>query len=198
MKKTLLCAGVAAALSAVAAHAQAFNAGQILVRARAVGLQSDNSDSSQLGLAVNNKILPEVDVSYFIDSHVSAELSVTVPQSQTVTTKGAYLGTLSHQPTTLMLQYHFDAPTIKPYLGLGVNYTRFSAVNLLNGAVDIDHASWGVALQAGFDLPLSQDVYLNVDVKKIGMATGVYAAGSKLGTFRVNPWWVGVGVGWAF
>jgi outer membrane protein len=36
-----------------------------MVRVRAVNLDSANKDSTGLGLSINNKWMPEVDVSYF-------------------------------------------------------------------------------------------------------------------------------------
>ena len=66
-----------------------------------------------------------------------------------------------------------------------VNYTRFSNVNLPAG-VDIDRNSWGGALQVGVDIPLSKNLYLNFDVKKVYIKTDVFAGGAKAGTFKVT------------
>ena len=58
-------------LASGAAQAQDFAAGSVLVRARAVHMDSANKDSTGLGLAINNKTLPEVDFSYFFSSYLS-------------------------------------------------------------------------------------------------------------------------------
>lgn len=181
-----------------AALAQDFQAGSVLVRARAVNLDSANKDSTGLGLAVNNKTLPEVDVSYFFSKHIAAELILTVPQKHRVTSNGADIGSLRHLPPTLTVQYHFDAPGFKPYVGAGVNYTRFSSVHLLGGTADVKRNSVGPALQVGVDIPLGSNLYLNVDVKKLFIKTDVSAAGTKVGQFKVDPLLVGVGLGWRF
>ena len=110
---------------------------------------------------------------------------------------GAAIGTLKHLPPTLLAQYHFDAPGFKPYVGAGLNYTRFSSVNLPAG-VSIDRNSFGPALQVGVDIPLAKNLYLNFDVKKVFIKTDVSAGGAKLGTFKVDPVLVGVGLGWRF
>lgn len=199
MKKILLCVAAGAMLSTASAQAQEFKAGDLLVRGRVLNLQSANSDATGLGLSLNGKVLGEIDLSYFFSGNISAELGLTVPQSQKLYSRGAQIGTLSQMPSSLTAQYHFDtASSIKPYVGVGVNYTRFSSVNILNGAVDIDHRAWGLVAQAGFDVPLAKDVYLNVDLKKLGASTAVYASGSKLGTFKIDPWLIGVGMGWRF
>ncbi len=185
-------------LATGAALAQDVQAGSVLVRARAVHLDSANKDSTGLGLAMNNKGLPEVDASYFFSKNIAAELILTVPQKHTITSNGAAIGTLRHLPPTLTVQYHFDAPGFKPYVGAGVNYTRFSSVNLLGGVADVKRNSFGPALQVGVDIPLSKQLYLNVDVKKLFIKTDVSAGGVKVGQFKADPVLVGVGLGWRF
>ena len=181
-----------------AALAQDFQAGSVLVRARAVHLDSANKDSTGLGLAINNKTLPEVDISYFFSKNIAAELILTVPQKHRLSSNGTDIGSLRHLPPTLTVQYHFDAPGFKPYVGAGVNYTRFSSVNVLGGAADVKRNSFGPALQAGVDIPLTGNLYLNIDVKKVFIKTDVSAGGTKVGQFKVDPVLVGVGLGWRF
>ena len=198
MKKNLLAVAVLCALTSGAAFAQQAES-PWLVRVRAVHLDSANKDSTGLGLSVNNKTIPEVDISYFFNKNVAAELILTVPQKHDLSSSvlGGRIGSLKHLPPSLLLQYHFDAPGFKPYVGAGVNYTRFSSVNLPAG-VDIDRNSWGGALQVGVDIPLSKNLYLNFDVKKVYIKTDVFAGGVKAGTFKVDPVLVGVGLGWRF
>jgi len=198
MKKNLLAVAVLCALTSGAAFAQQAES-PWLVRVRAVHLDSANKDSTGLGLSVNNKTIPEVDISYFFNKNVAAELILTVPQKHDLSSSvlGGRIGSLKHLPPSLLLQYHFDAPGFKPYVGAGVNYTRFSNVNLPAG-VDIDRNSWGGALQAGVDIPLGKNLYLNVDVKKVYIRTDVTLAGVNKGTFKVDPVLVGVGLGWRF
>ena len=186
---------VASLASPLAAQAQE---GPWLVRVRAVNLDSANKDSTGLELSVNNKVIPEVDISYFITPNIAAELILTYPQKHTLKAGGNEIGTLKHLPPTLTAQYHFtDLGAFKPYLGAGVNYTRFSSVELPTG-VDIDRNSYGLAVQAGFDYEVAKNVYLNVDVKKVQIRTDVSAGGSKIGEFKVDPLLVGVGVGYRF
>ena len=198
MKKNLLAVAVLCALTSGAAFAQQAES-PWLVRVRAVHLDSANKDSTGLGLSVNNKTIPEVDISYFFNKNVAAELILTVPQKHDLSSSvlGGRIGSLKHLPPSLLLQYHFDAPGFKPYVGAGVNYTRFSNVNLPAG-VDIDRNSWGGALQVGVDIPLSKNLFLNFDVKKVYIKTDVFAGGAKQGTFKVDPVLVGVGLGWRF
>lgn len=198
MKKHALVAALLGSCLGVSAFAQStFTEGSWMVRARAVHLDSSNGDSTGLGLSINNKWLPEVDVSYFFNKNVAAELILTVPQKQTLSSNGAAIGSFKHLPPTLTLQYHFDAPGFKPYVGAGINYTRLSSVNLPAG-VTVDRNSFGPALQVGVDIPLAKNLYLNFDVKKVYIRTDVSAAGAKIGEFKVDPVLAGVGLGWRF
>ena len=196
-QKIVAAVALCATLMSGAAMAQQAEEGPWLVRARAVHLDSANKDSTGLGLAVNNKTIPEVDITYFFNKNIAAELVLTVPQKHTLSAGATNIGTLKHLPPSLLLQYHFDAPGFKPYVGAGINYTRFSSVNLPAG-VDIDRNSWGGALQVGVDVPLSKNLSLNLDVKKVYIKTDVFAGGAKAGTFKVDPVLVGVGLGWRF
>lgn len=200
MKKQLLCAAVAVAgLMTSNAFAQAAE-GPWMVRVRAVHLDSVNKDSTGLGLSVNNKTMPELDISYFLSPNVAVELILTVPQKHELSSSvlGGQIGTLKHLPPTLLAQYHFTGNSgFKPYVGAGINYTRFSSVNLPAG-VDIDRNSFGAAVQVGVDIPLSGNMYLNFDLKKVYLGTDVTVAGLDAGSFKVNPLLVGVGLGWRF
>ena len=201
MKKQVIAAAVLCTLVSGAAFAQQTKEGPWMVRARAVSLNSANGDTTGLGLSIDNKWIPEVDISYFLSKNLAVELILTVPQKQTLTSSalGKEIGTLEHLPPTLLLQYHFDSNGgAKPYVGLGVNYTKFTAVSILNGAVGLNSDSWGGALQAGVDIPLSGNIYLNFDLKKVYIKTDVYIGTANQGTFKVDPVLFGIGLGWRF
>jgi outer membrane protein len=188
---------VAASLVSTQAFAQA-KEGPWMVRVRAVNLASANTDTTGLGLSVNDIVLPEVDISYFFSPNLAAELILTVPQEHNVRANGANIGTLSQLPPTLLVQYHFPMNGYKPYVGAGINYTKFTTSDILGGAVTPDNSSWGAALQVGVDVPLSGNMYFNFDVKKVYIATNINASGNSAGTLRVDPLLVGVGLGWRF
>lgn len=181
-----------------AAQAQS---GPWLVRVRAVNLDSANGGSTtpDLQLSVNDKVIPEVDISYFFTPNLAAELILTYPQKHTLRSAGADIGTLKHLPPTLTVQYHFtDFGAFKPYVGAGLNYTRFSNVSLTVAGADIKRNSYGLALQAGVDYEISKGMYLNLDVKKVQIKTDVLLNGANIGDFKVDPLLVGLGVGWRF
>jgi outer membrane protein len=87
MKRTLLAVAAVCALSSGAAFAQQAE-GPWMVRVRAVNLDSANKDSTGLGLSINNKWMPEVDVSYFFTPNIAAELVLTYPQKHDLRANG--------------------------------------------------------------------------------------------------------------
>ena len=197
-KKLLLALSALAAFSSGAALAQEAQSPWLL-RARAVNIDTANKDSTGLNLSLSNKTIPEVDVSYFFTPNIAAELILTYPQKHNLYSNGTQIGTLKHLPPTLNAQYHFtDLGAFKPYVGAGINYTRFSSVDLSVPGASIKNNSWGPALQVGMDYALDQNWSLNVDLKKVYMKTDVRLAGNKIGTFKVDPVLFGLGVGYRF
>ena len=195
MKKMIVLAALAACgLGAVQAQESPW-----MVRFRATNLDMANKTNTAAlaGVNVNDKTIPEVDVTYFFNKNVAAELILTVPQKQTVYAGPDTLGTFKHLPPTLLAQYHFtDFNGFKPYVGAGINYTKISSVNM--PGYSLDSHSWGGALQAGVDIPLDKNWSLNFDVKKIYIKTDVYAGGSNAGTLKLDPVAASVGIGYRF
>ncbi|MDR3003816.1 MAG: OmpW family protein [Acidovorax sp.] len=212
MKKTLLAIAALTALTSGAAMAQQQD-GKWMVRMRAVHIDSSNGGSTSradsLGLSVSNKTIPELDISYFFTPNFAAELILTYPQKHDIRSNGALgnlgkIGTVKQLPPTLLAQYHFtNFGAFKPYVGAGINYTRFSSAKF-DAGVDaalqpsVKKNSWGGALQVGFDYALDKNWSINFDVKKVYMKTDVYSFGSKVGDLKIDPVLVGVGVGYRF
>ena len=187
----------------LAAQAQATDA-PWLVRLRAVDFQSANKDSTGLDLTINDKVIPGVDISYFLTPQIAVELVLTYPQKQTIRSNGTDIGSLKHLPPTLTAQYHFTSfGAFEPYVGAGLNYTRFSSVRF-DPAVQtapqpsLSKNNVGLAVQVGFDCEFIKNTYFNVDAKKVQIRTDVSSAGTEVGTFEVDPWLIGVGIGRRF
>lgn len=185
-----------AAVAASPAHAE-LTTGSMMVRVRAVNMHVANDDATGLKLSVNDKNIPDIDFSYFLSKNVAVELMLTIPQQHDLSSGNTRIGTVTHLPPTLLLQYHFDAGNFKPYVGAGINYTRFTSVDLPAG-IDIKRDSFGGALQVGVDIPLSGNLYLNLDVKKLLISTDVSSGGTNLGAFKVDPTLIGLGIGCRF
>ncbi len=180
-----------------------------MVRLRAVELVPANQ-SDPIGalnvpanaIAVNAKVLPEIDFSYFLQKHVAAELVLTYPQKQNVYLSGTQIGSFVHLPPTLTLQYHFlPDGVLRPYVGFGFNFTTINAVDLAVpgvGPLQLSHTSLGPALQGGFDYKIGPRTFFNADVKKVWLGADVSAGGAKVSTAHLDPILLGVGFGYRF
>lgn len=205
MKSRWIAALVAAAASTTLSTAFAQDSGTWIVRARALSLDSANKDSTGFGITMNNKVFPEVDISYFVSPNLAAELILTYPQKQTLRSSvvGADIGTFKHLPPTLTLQYHFTGlGQFRPYVGAGVNYTLLSSVkfnpNVAGLNLSLKKRSFGLAGQAGVDVPIGSGWLINADVKKVQLKTTVYSSGASVGDFKIDPWLFSIGVGKRF
>jgi outer membrane protein len=207
---TVLGAALCTSLPLMAQQAE----GNWLVRGRAVQIDTANKSSTgPLGAAlpkdaidVSDKLIPELDITYFFTKNIAAELVLTYPQKHDVKiTKGPLagtdLGTFKHLPPTLSLQYHFNPDgDFRPYAGVGVNYTRITSDDI-DKVLDLhlEKDSWGLALGAGFDYRISKQLFLNFDVKKVQIRSDVMLKGvGKISEVKIDPWLIGIGIGYRF
>lgn len=134
--------------------------------------------AQQLGLTLD----------YFLSDVFSVELLVAAPFSHDIVGTGALAGLplaeTKQLPPTLSLVYHIDTPgRLRPYLGAGINYTRFfqdnvttvgnatlGGLGLRDGNIHLDH-SLGLALQGGIDYHLDGDWLLNASLRWIDIDT---------------------------
>jgi outer membrane protein len=182
--------------SGVASAAQ----GDWLGRARVININPDAS-SSALNLNASTETTLELDFTYFVTNNLGLEL-ILATREHDITSNGTPVGSVALLPPTLTLQYHFapDSPSFRPYVGAGINYTKFYDINLSNGTLTVDNSSWGGALQIGADFPINKQFFFNVDLKKIWIDTDVktVATGATAANFKINPLVLGVGVGMKF
>lgn len=203
MKKIVLALSLAA-VGMVSSTAMAQEATWLL-RGRVVNIAPANQSDPVGGtgaadrISVSKKTIPEFDVTYFFSPNIAAELILTYPQKHTVYLDGADIGSFKHLPPTLSAQYHF-APNsdVRPYLGLGVNYTNLSKVNLLAGKGGLEHSSFGLSLQAGVDFVIDKKWSVNLDIKKVQIRSDVFVGGVKASAVKVDPVLLGVGLGYRF
>lgn len=176
-----------------------------MIRVRALGVITRNSGSVDTvpgsDLRTSDTIVPELDISYFFTRNIAAELILSTTRHSVTGAgiiDGVPVGKAWLLPPTLTLQYHFDPDSnaFRPYVGAGINYTRFYDISLLNGTATVDRNSWGGALQVGADFPINKTFFLNVDLKKLWIDTNVKGAASA--NFKINPVILGVGVGMKF
>jgi outer membrane protein len=194
-----LAAVLVAAAMPLAASAQA--EGPWLIRLRGLWMSPTNGNDPEISLGkveADDKLFPEVDFTYFFAPNIAAELVLTYPQKHDITLGGTKVGSIKQIPPTLLLQYHF-MPTaeFRPYVGAGLNYTKFSDEQLPAG-VTIDGSSFGPAIQGGFDYKLAPQWFLNVDLKYVWISTDTNDPVGKILTLDIDPWLFSVGIGYRF
>ncbi|OWF65999.1 hypothetical protein B6A14_09640 [Polynucleobacter hirudinilacicola] len=207
LKSLVVAMATVASLAPIAAHAQSAEENPWMVRVRAVDLLWQNGQSGAVvqgaDVKAANKVIPELDVSYFFTKNIAAELVLTYPQTIDInyTSSQTKLGSIKALPPSLLLQYHFtNFGAFKPYIGAGVNYTIFTSRNNLgNGAYSVDNSSFGAVGQIGMDYMFDKNWGLNLDLKYATMSTNVTtAAGADGGKLTLNPWMPAVGVTYKF
>lgn len=187
--------------------------GQWHVRGRIISvIPDDSADIDPIGgdTDISTSYVPELDITYFFNENVAAELILGVTPHDVKAVGTALgdvdLGDVTLLPPTLTLQYHFQPQAqFSPYVGAGVNATVFFNEDLPSGSplqsIDYDE-SFGLALQAGVDIAVNETWSLNVDVKKIFINTDVTIDAGALGTVTadvdINPTVVGIGLGRRF
>ncbi len=149
--------------------------------------------ANSTGVGVNTNTQLGLTLDYAIDNNWTVELVAATPFSHDITATGALaglkVGKTKHLPPTLLAQYHFDlnSDTIKPFVGIGVNYTAFfdeqvdpqlrSTLGSLGVVTDSDSVdlalknSWGYALQAGVNVAINKDWGLHFMVSKMDIDT---------------------------
>lgn len=205
---------LAAAFPAVAQ--QSATEGNWMVRVRAVNVDTANGSTpiGALGVPANaihveNKTIPELDISYFFTKNFAAELILTVPQKHDVKVTSSAVGAFKAGsfyllPPTLTAQWHFNPEgTFRPYVGAGITYSRYSSDKLsvpaANLGLHLDRDYWGPAVQAGFDVKIAPQLFLNFDVKKAHVRSDLSIdGGAKVSRVKVDPLLIGVGIGWRF
>lgn len=161
----------------------------------------------------SDSIVPTLAVEYFFAPSLSVETICCVTPHD-VTGRGGLAGAAlvndaTILPATITLKYHFDLGAAKPYIGAGP--TRFfifsegvgaDAARL--GATRVNLSDkFGLALQAGLDLPLNdQGLGFSLDAKRYFVnTTASFFAGNTLALqteHKLDPWVVSGGISYRF
>ena len=201
----VIAAGLAGGLIQTTA-AQAAEQSPWMVRGRAlIVLPEENLDKVSpaiptLDVSIDDSVVPELDITYFFTPNIAAELILgTTPHDVKTSGPSLDLGRVWLLPPTLTLQYHF-APEggIRPYLGVGINYTIFYGKDEPTGTTVDYENRFGWALQAGVDIPINDRWAVNLDVKQVFLSTEVTVNGAVKADVDINPLLIGVGVGYRF
>ena len=232
MNKTMKLSGmaVAVALALTAGGVQAYEGGDIIVRAGAATVAPDVDSGKLKGngaqvdeggapttVDVNSNTQLGLTLTYMLDANWGVELLAATPFSHTLKTKGGLnsLGNLAdvkHLPPTLTLQYYpmASGSAFQPYVGAGLNYTTFFDESFKSehkgafGNLKLKD-SFGLALQAGFDYALTDNLGVNAAVWWIDIDTeatfdgrGAFDGVKFKTDVELDPWVYMVGLNYKF
>ena len=207
MKLQSLVLAAATALTMTTAFAVPAGTWSVAAGAHYVDPKSDNGTlaNSDLNLVANvdvdGDVRPTISGEYFIANNVGVELLAAIPFHHDFTLNDAdgnelLTGKTQHLPPTLSLQYHFDGynlpMNVKPFVGVGVNYTTFFKEKISNGAdLDLDD-SVGVAGHIGLDIPFAPTESFRIDARYMDIKTDATLNGADIGEIDISPWVYGV------
>jgi outer membrane protein len=225
MKTLLMLGGAAAMLAATPAMAQDDDrAGDIQVKLLATAVLPDGKITdinvnlpglpASLQTKANDNVTPTIAIEYFVTNNISIETIAGMTQHDVDTTAGLPAGAelVSNAkliPATVTAKYHFDLGGLKPYVGAGPAYFLWvgddpGAATLPLGVTETNLSNeLGLALQAGFDLPVNdKGLGISVDVKRYFIdTTARWFVGNTLAIeteHKLDPWVISAGLSYRF
>lgn len=206
MRTTLLAPLAAAAALAFATPALAQEAGDwtFSVGAHVVAPKSGNGSlaGGALDADVGNDWKPTVTAEYFFSPNLGLEILAALPFKHDIELNGVKAGSTKHLPPTVTLQYHFrNDSKVTPFVGAGVNYTRFFSTDTTGpiDGTDLDlSSSWGLAAHAGLDFAIADNKWIRVDARYMDIDTDVKVNGAGVGTVNIDPMVYGAAFVWSF
>ncbi|MDC0343529.1 outer membrane beta-barrel protein, partial [bacterium] len=150
-----------------------------------VNPKSNNGTLAGGAATINDDTQLTLTAEYFFWDNIGIELLAASPFKHDVSINGAYAGTIKHLPPTLSVNYHF--PTngmIKPFAGIGLNYTTFFDETSPLGVLSLDD-SFGVAVQLGADFAVSDQGAVRVNVRWMDIDSDVSLNGAPIGTAEI-------------
>lgn len=162
----------------------------------------------------NDNVTPTIAIEYFVTDNVSIETIAGMTQHDVDASAGLPVGAelVSNAkliPATVTAKLHFDLGGVKPYVGAGPSYFLWvgdkpGAATLPLGVTETNLSNeFGVALQAGFDVPVNdKGLGISVDVKRYFIdTTARWFVGNTLAIeteHKLDPWVISAGLAYRF
>jgi outer membrane protein len=226
MKKALTLALVAA-MAGGSVSLQAYEEGDFILR---LGATTVDPDASSDKIRLPGDIVLEADVDddtqlgiipvYMFRDNWGLEVLAATPFKHDISVSGSGLsldaGDTKHLPPTVSVQWYPRGGSSgwQPYLGLGVNWTTFFSTNIsgelegaLNAVLGAERAklelddSFGIAVQAGIDIPLGEHWALNAGIWWIDIDTEAEIktdVGNVKFDVEIDPWVYNFGIAYKF
>lgn len=224
MKTLLVRSGAVLLAAGLISSANAYEAGDFIVRAGAA-MVDPNENSGTISPAavspagevgIDDDLQLGLTGTYMFTDNIGLELLAATPFTHTISLEGdlAGLGSLAtakHLPPTISLQYFFNNDSsFTPYIGAGVNYTMMleteitsngeavlGSLGITDTSIDADD-SVGLSLQAGLDMALTDNIILGAAVWYMDIETEIEVANAVKVDLDIDPWVYMVSVGYKF
>ena len=214
MNKQLKLLIATALLAGATAPAQAYDAGDWIIRA-GVGVVDPKSDNlvdsdgvDTIKVQVDSGTSLTLSGTYMFTRNWAFDILAAYPFTHDikldVNGDSAKIAETDHLPPTFSVQYHFIPDgKFQPYAGIGVNWTTFfntdTVSELSEQGINLElDDSFGVAAQLGADWLLNDSWLLNFDLRWINIESDAKLAGESAGTVEIDPWVYSINVGYRF
>ncbi len=223
MRKTIMLGGLAALIMAGPALAQD-RAGTVQLKLVGTAVLPDGRieqvNLDRVGLpatlqtGANDNFTPTIAAAYFFTNNFSVETIAGITQHDVDASAGLPVGAELVAdgkliPATITAKYHFDIAGIKPYLGAGPSYFLWVAqdpgvaVRPLGVTSHKLSNEFGLALQAGVDVPLNEKgLAVTFDAKRyfIGTTASWFVGNTKVieTEHRLDPLVLSAGLAYRF
>ena len=187
------------ALTATPALAQSAGSWTVGIGAHNVAPKSDNGTLTatplgNLTMDVGSNVRPTITGEYFLQDNLGIEVLAALPFQHDISVAGVgKVGSTRHLPPTVSLQYHFGTGKVKPFVGVGLNYTKFFSTKsegaIAGANLDLSD-SWGLAAHVGVDFKVGEKGAIRLDYRKVDIDTRVKLNGANLGmknTVNIDP-----------
>lgn len=177
-----------AIVSSSSASAAELSPWQVRAGISLIAPKADNGTLLPGNITVDNKLGPTINVAYFLSPHWAVDVLGGLPVKHEFSINGNKAGSTKHLPPVVTLQYHF-APeaSIRPYAGIGANYTIFLDEKVAGGGKLKLEDSFGLAAQIGVDIPVTQKVSLGADVRYADIDSKASVNGVSIGKVEIDP-----------
>jgi outer membrane protein len=147
------------------------------------GADAETGDATTLLLTYERALTPNIGVELVI----GVPPKITAKATGTVAFLGDVLSAKNVAPTVLV-NYHFGSAgdAFRPYVGAGINYTKFVSIKSTL-APDVKMSdSTGLAVQLGVDYAASKDWGLFASVAKVNTKSKLVASGATVLTTEID------------
>lgn len=163
------------------------------IGAHQVNPKSDNGSvaGGTLDVEIGSDVRPTITAEYFVRDNLGIEVLAAWPFEHDIEIDGlGQVGSTKHLPPTVSVQYHFGEGSVKPFVGLGINYTLFMSEDtegaLAGADLELDD-SFGLAAHAGIDFKVGEKGAIRIDARWIDIDTDAKLNGADIGTVTIDP-----------